>query len=318
MGYYDRNTTQYQFNSPWQTDENGGIPDGKYNLEVSFSLLKYHEWTCNYGGDLSKLIKMWGGDTLLSEYRDAVTEIREFGLNTLGSSFEKFFEAEKKNVLLPKTFRKIDISKTRNQQLLNYLESRKIDQELIDYYNIGVTGWNGEVNKYRNRVIVPSYDLTGELNYWSGRDYTGKAFSKYWNSDKDVNAPKKSEIVFNESKIQFDADIVLVEGTFDSIYYHNAVALLGKVVTPDFAIYNKLFEKANSTITICLDADTEISDTKKIYKILNYGRLRNKIYYVRLDKYKDFGEIYENEGKQGIIETLDHRKQFHEIELLIS
>ena len=318
MGYYDRGTTQYQFNSPWKTEENGGIPDGKYNLEVSFSIFKYHEWTMDYGGDLSKLIRMWGGDSLLAEYRNAISELKELNLLKLNPDTGETVEIEKGIVKLPKTFRKIDISKTRNERLISYLNSRKIDQELIDFYNIGVTGWNGEVSKYRNRVIVPSYDSFGELNYWSGRDYTGKSMSKYWNSDADVNAPKKSEIVFNESKIQFDADIILVEGTFDSIYHPNAVALLGKVITPEFAVYNKLMEKANANVVICLDADTDISDTKKIYKLLNHGRLRNRIYYIRLDKYKDFGEIYENEGKKGILSTLESRKQFHEIELLIN
>ena len=36
----------------------------------------------------------------------------------------------------------------------------------------------------------------------------------------------------------------------------------------------------------------------------------------RMDKYKDFGEVYENEGKEGLMELLKTKKQFSEIELL--
>ena len=37
---------------------------------------------------------------------------------------------------------------------------------------------------------------------------------------------------------------------------------------------------------------------------------------MRMDKYKDFGELYENEGKEGIMNAVKNKKQFSEIELL--
>jgi hypothetical protein len=36
-----------------------------------------------------------------------------------------------------------------------------------------------------------------------------------------------------------------------------------------------------------------------------------------MEKYKDFGEIFETEGKKGLIETLSNSKQFTDFELLI-
>ena len=82
-------------------------------------------------------------------------------------------------------------------------------------------------------------------------------------------------------------------------------------------LYKTIFEKANAKIIICLDSDTSIEETKKIYKILNRGRLRGKIYYIRLDKHKDFGEVYETEGKKGMINLFKNTKQFTEFELAI-
>ena len=77
QGGFTTSNTQYQFNSPWITEENSGIPDNKYNLEVSLSLGKYHDWSTDHGGNISKLIKRWGGKELLKEYFSIIKEIKE-------------------------------------------------------------------------------------------------------------------------------------------------------------------------------------------------------------------------------------------------
>ena len=63
QGGYSKDVTQYQFNCPYCADEKGGI-DGKFNLEVSFALGKYHCWSCNHAGAFSRLIKSRGGKIL--------------------------------------------------------------------------------------------------------------------------------------------------------------------------------------------------------------------------------------------------------------
>ena len=121
--------------------------------------------------------------------------------------------------------------------------------------------------------------------------------------------------------IQWDADIYLCEGIIDSITYENTVALMGKILLKNSLLYKKLFEKANADIVICLDSDTEIEETKKIYRMLDTGRLRNHIKYVRMGTkelpYKDFGEIYEQSGKKGMIKMMRTAKRFTETELML-
>ena len=119
--------------------------------------------------------------------------------------------------------------------------------------------------------------------------------------------------------IQWDADIVLVEGGLDCVYGNNAIALLGKTLSKDDYLYQKLFERANANIIICLDNDTEINETKRIYKLLDRRRLKGHIRYIRMAEtdYKDFGEAYVAKGRSGIIELLQHQKTFSDIELVI-
>lgn len=316
QGFYDKNITQYQFNCLYCTEEKGGI-DNKYNLEISFSLGKFHCWSCGNAGPISRIIRKIGGKALVEEYFRIINDIREnryYNLDLfkdLGETTPLF------GLSLPKTFERINLETCRDKQLKEYLSKRKITQDIIDYYNIGKTSWDESDWNWRNRIILPSYDIDGNLNYFIGRVYKNNDTRyKYKNCTAD-----KNKIILHEDKIRWDADIYLVEGAIDCIYYSNAISLMGKSLTPKMELYSKLYERANANIIICLDGDTDIRETKRIYQILNKGRLRNKIKYIRLGTetipYKDFGEIYEAEGREGIIKTMKDIKNFTEIELLI-
>jgi hypothetical protein len=50
--------------------------------------------------------------------------------------------------------------------------------------------------------------------------------------------------------------------------------------------------------------------------MLNKGRLRGKVYYIRMKDFKDFGEIFETLGKEGLINCIRSAKQFTEFELV--
>ena len=337
QGFFDNGTSQYQFNCPDCAEENGGLPDNKYNLEVNFALGKCHCWKCGYAGPISRLVKDYGGIELLKDYYAAVKDIKESKYYNIGL-FKDLADNAYLNdyIKLPDTFTKIDLKTCRKKKLVEYLEKRKITQDIIDLHNIGYTTWDEESPILRNRIIIPSYDSAGDLNYWVGRDFTEKQqkpepekeetdkphiwFSgerpKYWNSKND-----KNEIVFQESLIQWDATIYLCEGAIDCIYYPNSIAMLGKSLTKSTKLFQELYDRARANIVICLDGDTELKETKRIYNLLNVGRLRGHIRYLRLGTdevpYKDFGEIYEAEGKQGMINAFRHVKEFSEIELLV-
>ena len=57
-----------------------------------------------------------------------------------------------------------------------------------------------------------------------------------------------------------------------------------------------------------------------MYKLLNIGRLEGRIKYIDLwngiSPYKDMSEIYEHEGKKGIVNVLRQTKQFMDIDLV--
>lgn len=313
QGGYQNGIEQYQFCCPSCAENNGGKIDNKYNLEVNFAIGKYHCWKCDIKGNINRLVKYYGNADLASEY---ISDVKTL-LSSMYYQIDKFEELNKlvdvEEIKLPKTFKPItDINLIKNKKLKDFLERRKITQEMINMYHIGYTEWEGEEKNTRSRLIVPSYDKNGNLTYWTGRDFTG-----YDNRQKYLNVKAdRKRIIFNEGLIEWDGDIVLVEGIIDSIVYPNTIPLMGKQLYKDSLLYETLMKRANGKIIICLDNDTDISETKRIYRMLNKGKLRDSIRYIRMDKFKDFGEVYETEGKQGLINLLCTYKKFNDFELI--
>ena len=322
QGGYDRDTYQYQFGCPRCIDEYGEDEALKYHLDVNIKDGVFKCWKCvsqdeDMQGKLGKLIKMYGSADLYKKYKEAIKSIKESHLYELSdfSGLTISFEANT-YVRLPKTFRRININKCHDKRLLEYLYKRKINQEFIDKFSLGYTTWDEEDYSMRNRIIIPSYDEFGDLNYYLGRDYTGKSKLRYKNCDAD-----KKEIVFQESLINWDSTIYLCEGSFDAMRFpSNGIAMLGKSLGNEYVLYKKIMERANADVVIALDGDTAEIETKKIYKLLNVGRLFGKVKYIDLwngiSPYKDMSEIYEHDGKKGILNVLKQVKQYNEIDLI--
>ena len=70
QGQYLNGIEQYQFCCPKCAEENGGVADNKFNLEINFKLGKYHCWKCDSKGNIIKLIKKYGGNELAREYKE--------------------------------------------------------------------------------------------------------------------------------------------------------------------------------------------------------------------------------------------------------
>ena len=144
QGGYDRGISQYQFNCK-SCEEEKGFNSNSYNFEVSLSLGRTHCWRCGFSGPISRVIREYGGTELLKEYYAAVKDIRESRYYDIGL-FKDISDGAYLNdyIRLPETFTKIDLKTCRKRKLLEYLEKRKITQDIIDLRNIGYTTWDEE------------------------------------------------------------------------------------------------------------------------------------------------------------------------------
>jgi len=248
--------------------------DGKGNLEINYQQHVYKCWACaeTHGthGHLGKLIDKHGSKKDKKIYK----LIRP-------DEFEKKEKVYKK-LELPKEYKKFDEVHPLHiprKEALNYLKKRGITEEIIEKYQIGMC-LEGE---YSGRIIVPSFDKKGELNFFVSRSWNPRSKLKYKNPEA-----SKDFLIFNESLIDWKKDIYLVEGVFDSFFLDNSICLLGKFLTDN--LWEKLYSKAKKNIIVCLDGDA-YTDAKNLYDKLNGGALYNRVKLVKLPKDKDVCDL---------------------------
>lgn len=293
---YCGNGGWYEYNCPCCTDEKGHV-DNKYNFAVQIDEegLWGHCWRCGYHGKLMRVVKTYGSQSDVESYKEEINAIKNSRLYTLsGSILDSFDDFLDIDLELPSGYTRFTEG-TENTPAMKYLESRGVDRFLIDKFNIGFIGpYKGE---FSNRIVIPSYDAYGDLNYYIARDYTGKAYRKIKNPESE-----KKAIVFNEHLINWYEPVTIVEGPFDHIVVPNSIPLLGKSIDEESAVYKAIVAKAHSTVNILLDDDAT-KDAYKMYKFLNIA-LPDKIRVIECPDGYDASDYYRDYGRKGIIQLM--------------
>ena len=245
----------------------------KKKLQVNLDTQRWHCWVCD-----SK------GRSIQSLLRKLNVDIRD--LNRLKDIYgeDDYTLVEKDEYVaklqLPSEFKQLHFKPKGFQpeynQAINYLKERGITQADIVKYNIGYCS----EGLYFGRVIVPSYDENGDLNYFVARSYYKEERMKY------KNPPVNRDVIVFENQINWNEPITLVEGVFDSFSVkRNCIPLLGKFLLSK--LKNKIIEKGVKDITILLDSDAIADSTKHTdYFIKNGINVKNII-----PKGKDAGDM---------------------------
>jgi len=219
----------------------------------------------------------------------------------LGRIFDKYGNKKHKklyNVLKPETFVKRERPKKTlklpdgftlfkdsspvypvRRQAMNYLKSRGITDEMIERYGIGFC----DKGDHSGRIVVPSYNKNGELNYYIARSWNPMSRAKYKNPECE-----KDKIIFWENLINWDKDVFLVEGAFDGLFLENSIPMLGKHMSE--LLFETLYMNAKGNITICLDADAW-ENAVKLYHELNGGEMWGRIKIVKLPDDSDIADL---------------------------
>ena len=246
----------------------------KGNLEINYFSHVYKCWSCGdtegTHGPLGKLFDKYGNKSQKKVYN--VLQPEEF----------KPKEVRKEKLRLPnefKIFKDVSESHPIRRQAYSYLNSRGITNEIIEKYKIGFCP-NGE---FGGRVIVPSYTESGELNYFIARSWIPNTRAKYKNPEAE-----KDKIIFNESLINWNQDIFLVEGVFDGFFLPNSIAMLGKHMSEK--LFDTIYQRAMGNVIIALDGDAWYNAVK-LYHELNGGGLYGKIKILKLPDDKDVCDL---------------------------
>ncbi len=288
---HNEDTGQIAFDCPACSEEKGlSNGDGKGNLEINYNRSMFKCWSCqdtnHMHGPIMKLLKRYGTPKTIRDYLlvkpDADTAVGKERVDIV--------------VELPEGYKRLSDCTDKDfksSQAKAYLYDRGITDEIIAQYDIGYT----YMGKFFNRIIIPSYDADGKLNYFIAR-----WFSKEYNKLKYLNpVAEKQEIIFNEMRINLDATIYIVEGATDHIVTPNSVPLLGKFIPEP--LLELLHDHATGYIVIVLDDDAW-EDAKNLYRKLNFGNLRGRIKICKCPTDYDPSKIFEKLGYKGIVKLL--------------
>ena len=226
----------------------------KPKLQVNIQTGKWHCWVSNQGGhNLFQLLKATNADRgLFKELNDSI-----------GGTFFVSDSPDTKQVVLklPKEFISFmdDRDDIQKQHALKFLYKRGIRNEDILRYNLGYC-LNGV---YQNRIIIPSYDSDGQLNYFVGRDF-------YKGGMKYKNPPVSKDIIGFDLYVNWNEPIILCEGVFDAMAIKsNSIPLFGKTILPK--LYKKIVQKKVSNIIVSLDEDAFKDSLKMVEDFTNMG-----------------------------------------------
>jgi len=261
---------QYGYDCPNCSDMKGlDKGDGKGNLEINLGKFVFHCWSCGISGPLGKLFDNYG-----TKKQKKVYEL-------IKPEELKQEEKKRSKLRLPEGFTTFKDSNARfipHIEAMRYLTSRGITEEMIEKYKIGYTA----TGDFAYRIIVPSFNSEGVLNYFVARSFVPKKM-KYKNP-----TAAKDEIIFNEGLIDWKKDVYLCEGVFDSFFLDNPIVMLGKKMSK--LLFETLYTKAEGNIVVCTDGDAW-TDGLRIYNELNGGILYNKIKIIKLPRDKDICDL---------------------------
>ena len=268
-GLHYPNRGQISFNCP-VCDEGRN----KHNLEVNYIENVFKCWSCgdsnNTHGSLTKLFDKYGNKKLkkLFSVLKPETVVKR--------------ERKKKTLKLPEGFTLFKDSSPIypvRRAAKNYLDNRGISDYMIEKYQIGFC----DQGDHAGRIVIPSYNSEGELNYYIARSWNPMSRAKYKNPEAE-----KDKIIFWENLIDWNKDLYLVEGAFDGLFLENAIPMLGKHMSE--LLFETIYKKAKANVIICLDGDAW-ENAVKLYHELNGGDLYDKIKILKLPRDQDVCDL---------------------------
>ena len=215
----------------------------KKKLSINLKKNKFKCWVCDTSGNsILYIFKRYGNIQQLTEWKklNNITDFSEVS-DKLEHLFDKPEKSPASKIILPKEFVSLANSglPLSCSGAKSYLKKRRIEKKDILYWKIGYC----PIGEYAHRLIIPSFDLKGNINYFIARSYNGN-WKKYLNPEV-----PKNEIIFNELCINFKKPLVLVEGAFDAIVAgQNSIPILGSTLKEGTRLFQKIIKNNQSKI----------------------------------------------------------------------
>ena len=328
--------------------------DSKPPMTVSPDKQFYYCFSCGAGGNSIKFLMEFTRNNF-SDVVLSLAKKNNINVSTIDKKKQEEFKEQlsKRDELfkilrVAKNWFKTQLNNTVGNEAINYLyKERNLNKQTIDQFELGFApnSWNklyeylikvekfdfdlilksglviskNEKNKvydrFRNRLIVPIFDMQGRTIAFGGRSLDGQE-PKYLNSpESELFEKSKMLFAFDKasSNIRKQDKAIVVEGYFDVITLHskginNSVAALGTALNK-YQISQICRCTDNKNIIINFDADNAgISATKRVIKEVESLSLNQQINLkiLQLKTFKDPDEFLRTHSTEDYINLIDN------------
>ena len=256
----------------------------KKKMSINFANGFWKCWVCDMRGkNVYRIVRKFGSYQQREKFRELQGMV---DLSDFEQLFKEYNEIEEKQIIeLPKEFISLcnkDLPR-HSTEPLRYLSSRGLTRLDILKWKIGYC----KEGRYAGRILIPSFDMDGDCNYFIARSYVGHSY-RY------LNPPADRDLVFNELMIDWDEPIVLVEGVFDAIAAgQNAIPILGSTLREDSRLFQAVVLH-DTPVYMALDYDAEKKAEWVIRSLLRYNI---EVFKIPIDE-ADVGEMGNGEFQQ--------------------
>lgn len=260
--------------------------DHSPSLSVSPDKQIYRCFVCGASGNVFTFIQNYENTDFISSVK-IVSDKIGYNLNVdvkQNSPYKKYYE-------MISFANKYFINNLNSKQGLSakeyLIETRKLPEEVINEFNIGLALNDNNLNKlliskgytekeivdyslaskgseltdlFRNRITFPINNDKGDVVAFSARIYNNENTNKYINS-RESNIFKKGNILFNYDKCKLEVSktksVILVEGQMDAIRVYasgikNVCATMGTALTKE---HIGLLKRLNAKVILMMDND---------------------------------------------------------------
>jgi len=253
LGGYRQSSSEFLFACPF-------CGHHKKKMSVNFGINCFKCWVCDSRGkNLYRLVRKFGNYQQKQKWLelDGRLDLSEFDQMFMEMNDEEIEQVTE----LPPHFvslcnKHLPIS---SQRPLEYLYDRGITKKEILMWKIGFC----TEGRYSGRIIVPSFNNAGNLNYFIARSYVGHRM-KYLNPSISKN------VIFNELFVDWNEPVILVEGLFDAITAgQNAIPILGSTLSEESKLFQAIVLN-DSPVYLALDEDAQKKSDFMIKTLFRY------------------------------------------------
>ena len=241
---HDKNHGDIWFNCPY-------CHHPKPKLSVNIINQKWQCWVCGKKG--RKLVN------ILKSLQASYQKIKD--LTKLVGEVDRFHvDKQPTFIALPLEYIPILEGNMKSPDFRNavkYLKSRGISKYDILRYSIGYC----ESGEYGGMIIIPSFDSSGELNYFTARSFYDTNF-------KHKNPKVSKDIIGYDLLVNWTEPINIVEGPFDALTVgENAIPLFGKMIQK--TLRYKILQNRVKRVNLLLDSDARAKSLEHAEFLMN-------------------------------------------------